>query len=406
MNILLLENSDDKAQQILRHLQRFHHHTASRFCVNDVKKDLQSKKYDALIVDLKVPKSNGTQEDVSHGVKLIQAIFDSTRESLFRPKIVIVLSEYLSDEIRDNLQIYPVSIIPYNPSESWKQQLISRLNYYDRLDYDIAIITAVNVEFEAVKSWGWQARNDIPDLTYYSKNIKNKKGETLKVALVKLKEMGMVCATNTADKIIHYFEPKCIIMTGICAGRKGATALGDIVIASFAWDYGSGSIEEIKQGKSNKIQFKPAPNYIPFSMRRTNIFDYYSSQGIINKLKGNLLLEAKDKLDGELMDVIKREQQRETSLQLGAMATGAAVIKAEQFVTMFVKDQNRKYIGIDMETYGVYYAAKHGGVQEFFSVKCVSDLADSKKSDVYQCYCAKLSAELTLHFIKNKYIAY
>ena len=118
------------------------------------------------------------------------------------------------------------------------------------------------------------------------------------------------------------------------------------------------------------------------------------------------MLEAKDKLDGKLMEVIKKEQQRKTVLHQGAMATGAAVIKAEQFVTMFVEDQNRKYSGIDMETYGVYYAAKHGGIQEFFSIKCVSDLADSGKSDAFQSYCAKLSAEFAQHFIENKYIVY
>ena len=107
-----------------------------------------------LFRSLKVPKKNGKSEDISYGISLIQYIFDGVRDTIYRPKIVIVLSEYLSCETMQSLQAFPISIIPYTPTESWKKPLINRLNYYDRLKYDIAIITAVEVEFEAVKSWG------------------------------------------------------------------------------------------------------------------------------------------------------------------------------------------------------------------------------------------------------------
>lgn len=405
MNILLLENDSTKAQLIIQQLQRFNHDVTSLFCTDDVKNALKSTKYDALIVDLKVPKQNGKPDDVSYGFKLIQYIFDGVRETIFRPKIVIVLSRYLSDEVRENLQSYPVSIIPYESMETWKKTLISRLNYYDKLRYDIAIITAVDVEFKAVKDWGWHTENKIPGFTYYAKDIKNYEGKNLKIVLVKLSEMGMVCATSTTDRIIHYFEPKCIIMVGICAGRKGATNLGDIVVASTAWDYGSGSIEEDKNSKrSKKILFNPAPNYISLSMKHVNVFDWYTSENI-NILKESMLKDAMVKSDGKLIDVISNEQKRTTILHQGAMATGAAVIKAEPFVIKFVKEQNRKYFGLDMETYGVYYAAKHGGVREFFAVKSISDLADTEKDDTYQKYCAKLSAAFILHFITCKYTA-
>ncbi len=178
-----------------------------------------------MIFDLKVPQRNGTSENISHGVKLIQFIFDSVHDTVYRPKIIITLSQYLSDKTIESLQTYPICIIPYTPTETWKKPLISRLNLYDRQKCDIAIITAVDVEFDAVKSWGWEDRHNIPNFTYYYKDIKNHNGKTLKVVLVKLKKMGMVCATNTTDKIIQYFEPTCIIMTGICAGRKNATNL-------------------------------------------------------------------------------------------------------------------------------------------------------------------------------------
>lgn len=404
MNILLLEDVGVKAQRIISHLQRYNHDVISCFCTDDAKKHLRNEKYDALIIDLKVPKTNATDPDVSYGISFIQAIFDSTREVLFNPKIVIVLSEYSDDTIRKCLQSYPLCIIPYTSDEAWKAPLINRLNHYDRRRYDIAIITAVDVEFDAVKSWGWQYGNDIPDFTYYSKDIKNCEGKTLKAVLVKLKDMGMVCATSTTERLIHCFEPKCIIMTGICAGRKDAVSLGDIIVASQAWDYGSGSIEEVPgKRKGSNIVFCPAPNYISMRVKPTNVFDWYTPDKI-NSLKNELMKDAQECHNGKLIDIISIEQNRETKVYQKTMATGAAVIKTEQFTNKFIKEQNRKYMGIDMETYGVYYAAEHGGIKDFFAVKSVSDLADTEKDDVFQSYCARLSAAFALHFIINKYV--
>lgn len=404
MNILLLEDISEKAQLVRGHLQRYHHNVTSCFCADDARADLKKNKYDALIVDLKIPKVNATDSDVSHGITLIQAIFGSTRKAFFRPKIVIVLSQHFDDSIKDSLQTYPICMIPYTVDEAWKTPLINRLNYYDRRRCDIAIITAVDVEFEAVKQWGWQDGSDIPHFTYYSKEITNSEGKVLKAVLVKLKDMGMVCATNTTDRIIHHFEPKCIIMTGICAGRKNAVNLGDIVVASQAWDYGSGSIEEVSKPRNGKdIVFCPAPNYISMKANPTNVFDWYTPEKIC-VLKDELLKDAQESLNVKLLEIAVKEQKRETKVYQKTMATGAAVIKAEQFTNKFIKEQNRKYMGIDMETYGVYYAAEHGGVKEFFAVKAVSDLADTQKNDEFQSYCAKLSAAFALHFITNRYI--
>lgn len=404
MNILLLEDISEKAQLVRGHLQRHNHNVTSCFCADDARAELKKNKYDALIVDLKVPKVNATDSDVSHGITLIQAIFGSTRVAFFRPEIVIVLSQHFDDSVKSSLQTYPICMIPYTVNEAWKTPLINRLDYYDRRRCDIAIITAVDVEFEAVKRWGWQDGRDIPHFTYYSKNITNSEGKVLKAVLVKLKDMGMVCATNTTDRIIHYFGPKCIIMTGICAGRKGAVSLGDLVVASQAWDYGSGSIEEVQKSRNVKdIVFCPAPDYISMKANPTNVFDWYTPEKI-RDLKDGLLKDAQESLNVKLLEIALKERERETKVYQKTMATGAAVIKAEQFTNKFIKEQNRKYLGIDMETYGVYYAAEHGGVKEFFTVKAVSDLADTEKNDEFQSYCAKLSAAFALHFITNRYI--
>ena len=44
------------------------------------------------------------------------------------------------------------------------------------------------------------------------------------------------------------------------------------------------------------------------------------------------------------------------------------------------------YIALDMETYSLYYAAKHAAsdsAKKFLSVKAISDMSDTDKKDIY-----------------------
>ena len=81
------------------------------------------------------------------------------------------------------------------------------------------------------------------------------------------------------------------------------------------------------------------------------------------------------------------------AMRIGPMASGAAVIANKQLANE-VKTHWRKLLGIDMETYGVFYAAQHGSEPKasVFSMKSVTDFADSKKSDEWREYAEYTSA--------------
>ena len=58
---------------------------------------------------------------------------------------------------------------------------------------------------------------------------------------------------------------------------------------------------------------------------------------------------------------------------------------------------NRKLLGIDMETYAVYYAAQNAmNSPKFVSIKAVSDYANQHKNDDYQKYAAFISIQFLL----------
>ncbi len=66
---------------------------------------------------------------------------------------------------------------------------------------------------------------------------------------------------------------------------------------------------------------------------------------------------------------------------------------------------NRKLIGIDMEIYGLFYAAKSFAYLNkpiAFAVKSLSDFADHSKNDKYRMYAAHTSAQFIYQFILTK----
>ncbi len=83
------------------------------------------------------------------------------------------------------------------------------------------------------------------------------------------------------------------------------------------------------------------------------------------------------------------------------MVTGSAVVASKDIQEVF-KGQHRKMAGIDMECYGMYYAASNhaGAPVRALCIKAVSDLADRAKDDDHQQYCSYISAVAMLEVVR------
>ena len=367
--------------------------------LKDAQEAVGKRKYQMIIADLETPVSRRQGEvDKNSGIIFLQYIFQSEGENFFRPDEIVVLTKYADDkELINNIKKFPVSIIMYQErGEEWKIDLSNRIydcnkKYENKVD--IAIMTAVEVEFKAFYNMEeeWEEKSiENESNIYYISCYENKTRGKVKVLLTMLPDMGMVPAADATHRIINLFHPDCIIMSGICGGNKKDVSAGDIVVAEKAWDYGSGSMEEnIDQNGERLINFIPAPEQISVDKMITKEFRQYA-------LDDNLKINIRQKCKMSKFD-------RDIKIKIGGMATGAAVIKNEEFVQKYIKPTHRKYLGIDMETYGLYYAAEHfvNSKMKFVSIKSVSDGADAAKSDEFQEYCAKLSANLTNYFIEN-----
>lgn len=401
MNILIYEDERLKSGEVRDVIENMEqeHEIDIETSLKDVKQRIKKHKYHMIIADLETPigRSDESKEKTA-GIELLQYIFQSEDEFFYKPDEVIVLTQYANDmELIQLIKKYPVSILEYHMRcEEWKYDLINRIydcnkKYENKID--IAIVTAVKTEFDAFYSRKeeWEAVEiDDDSNLYFTMEYPNKSGHNLKVLLVRLPMMGMVPAADVTHRIISKFHPFCIIMSGFCGGNKKEVKPGDIIVAEKAWDYGSGSMENvIDENKQNIISFAPAPVQISADRMIIKEFNKYA-------------------LNEELKNTIRKQCDytkfdRTIDIHIGGMATGAAVIKNEDFINKYIVPANRKYIGIDMETYGMYYAADHfaNASIKFVSIKSVSDGADKYKSDEFQEFCARLAANLTNYFIEN-----
>ena len=386
INLLLIDDNSERVKEIKIILNRFNiklFHAETIREAHNINRDEQN--IDIIIVDLFVPQEI-RYEVQSLGFQFINEIYNPG--NLKRPKHTILVSSYFNDfpNKRDLLRL-PVSIIDTNSDRDWKIELNKLLFKLCVYDCDIAIITAVKNEFDAIYDNNWRQELIVGGLTFYRKIYTNKDNKKISAILVQAESMGMVYAAYTMSILFKYYSPTQVFMIGIAGGNPDDTRYGDIIIAQKAYDYSYGAIKD----KSQKVfGFESDPVTVSASKRLVNIFKSYS----LNNLQKTIMNQID--LDMTL--------ENDIEIKVGAMATGPAVIKSKLFVQEFIKKHYRHYVGIDMETYPIYYFCNERGDVEFLSIKSVTDYADLHKGEKYQKYCAKLSIKLLEYYIENDFI--
>lgn len=368
------------------------------------KKLLLDKQYDLLILDISLPEEFGENPESDGGVKFLEEI--SLAPDFIAPFHIIGLTAYPElkavhgDSFSDSLW----HLIVYEPQyDRWKTQLKKHIDYLIKskneiknpsnikYDYDLAIITALyKVELEEVLKLdtNWVELKLQNDHTVYYTGFFEKDGKRIKVVAAAADQMGLTASTLTCQKLIHNFRPKYLIMTGIAAGIKGKGNFGDIVVADLSWDYGSGKISSDENGY--KFKQDPRPLQLVPELK-----------AIITKVEANHdyvnIIQAKwNTQRGPTVDTVLK-------IVLGPMASGSYVIENLQKVHEVI-DQQRKLVGIDMETYAVFYSAQFATKPKprAMSLKSICDFGDSHKDDRFQSYAAFTSANFLYQLALNE----
>lgn len=241
-----------------------------------------------------------------------------------------------------------------------------------------AIITAVKIETESVhRLYDRWEKIILPDdkQEYYSAAfIRN--GREHKIITAQQNTMGMTAAAHLSSKLINFFRPEYLIMCGIaaCLGPESEYIYGDVIVPDIVWDYSAGKFTT--PGKSaitfGNLGFQPYPNFIA--------------------------------LDDSVLEIVKSlKGHTEFELLIGPMGCGSAVIANREAIETRINSVMPDTLGVDMESYGVFYAAENSSQPrpKAIVIKSICDYADSEKSDKYQKFAAYTSSEFMKRLLEN-----
>lgn len=411
LKVLIVDDTQEKIAEIRKVLAGFvdaPDDVPISGCLRDALKKCARTRYDLVILDLYIPRKAGEIPDPENAKTFLNLIKND--DQLICPVFVIGITR--KEDIagyKDFFESETLKVLFYSENDDlWKGQLKNRLDYLTGVkrnigmsfeyDYDIAIVTALQTPEHAIMmetlsdSWKEVMLCDDNTTTYYETTLQTKKGRQVRCISCYAPQMASVAASALTTKLILRFHPRYLFMTGICAGLKGnKIGFGDILVASQIWDGMSGKFKEREHGVNDpEMIFEPDYRQISLNPALVNI---------VNRLKGNARLceKIKNDFDGEKPDTPLK-------IHVGPMTSVPAVIASEKKIED-LKQHARKIIGLEMESYGVFYAAEHAHYLKpvyTASFKSVSDLADKGKVDDYQPYASYTSAAFAKYIIENE----
>lgn len=409
MKVLVVDDNNDKVISIKNVLLKeaiAEEDIHTVVSVNDAVLKLYKEQYQLMIVDMCLPECFGNPLSENGGLKLLQIVDTDTR--LKPPAMVLILTahEGLIEQYKEELSKCSFEVVRYmDNSEEWKSGIVEKLRYQKRREktpaegrqyqYDLAILTAVTVEAEAVKRLAskWEKVRLENDSTVYWSTEWEVAGKKCKVIRTTLPQMGMVAAATMTSKLIYNFAPRYLFMPGIAAGVKEEYEFGDIIVPKEVKDYCSGKYTTPVEGDKDALK-NPLKYFVPSAASISTDAD------IINMMA--------DSYHDELRQIHSEwpgnDKYKVPSIRTGYMASGDSVIQNAAIVESMIKSHLRHADGIDMEAYGMFYAASQAIKPQPVTVcmKAISDFANKEKSDDHQAYAAYVSANFMKCFVMKE----
>lgn len=237
------------------------------------------------------------------------------------------------------------------------------------------IIYVTEIEKQAVmRMYDWSNLTIEGDDQAYMEAFVERDGRRLRIISAQQDEMGMTASAALTMKMISLFTPEYVIMPGIAAGTGDITdssgqEYGDVLLASSVWNFSNGKYVSPNESEIvfGEVGFNPRPTVVDISG---------------------------DHLD-KILEYIKSDEN-EFCTHFGPLASGTAVVANQTILQKQVLTRFEDTEGVEMESYGVAYAATHAmnPKPHVIIAKSVCDFADERKDDMYQQFAAHTSCGL------------
>ncbi|MFG1608301.1 hypothetical protein [Actinoplanes sp. NPDC049265] len=308
---------------------------------------------------------------------------------------------------------------------------------------DVVVITALKEEYDAARAAAGEVRwsDDDSDPLAPGATAEVPAGDrgTISVALARPVRMGGRGVGPIATALVERLRPACLAMSGVCAGRPGLTAPGDVVVASPAYEW--------DEGRHTPDGFLPAPQQFPLDSRwERAVQDFEPSDlpsfgaatdqdaaiwylerllkgqdprthrararyfppgtwnrrlarladdGLIEWQRSRLVLTdaGRDHIQRELYLAVDGPERLPFVVEAGPMASGSAVV-TDPRIWDHLNVAQRNILAVEMEAATIATIAHERRVPHWLIAKGVMDHADPDKDDRFKPFAAKASAEV------------
>ncbi len=233
-------------------------------------------------------------------------------------------------------------------------------------NFPLGIVTATMDEFESVKGILIEPKEFFEDSFAFYAGLLIGKNRRVKVILPIPLDSGTEAAVVTTTKLITTYKLDYLFMSGIAAGNRNVTKIGDILIAEKSINYNQIVEMEARDG-SRKTKFAQRLLSIDSSLKaQLNMF-----------IGSEHLRQISENAPSKFRDF-------QFTPRLGLMVTGSSLLRSASKMSEINADYQGVH-GLDMETFGFYYAVSTSvkrDIPYFASIKSVSDFGDNTKHDL------------------------
>lgn len=403
IKILLVDDSDLRALDIEKFFDHFFYHCCEFNITKTTDESisiLNKNDFDIIILDLNLPDLNDGANN-SGGRKILSSLKINIDK-----KIIYLTSTEKTKEANIDIIEEDYLVMYKNHDDTWindlKNIFLKRLNelnlshFLHEKQYDIAIITALEDELSTTKKaisddWAkYQLQDD--NNIYFTTKIKNKQGQSASIIATNAHKMGMVHTAITSSKLLNKFNPKLLVMLGICAGKEGSVKIGEIIVAKKIFDYQAGKVEEDEDGK---VTFKADYDERCLDEKYQSIIETFKS-------------EFSHAIRDDWNKFINHDQVSEFPLpkvHIDSMASGSAVMSKKNIFEE-INTFSRKVIALDMEGYAVFVGSnilkKNTTIP--LVIKGVQDYAGNSKNDTYRKYAIYVAARFFYKLCEDSFI--
>ncbi|WP_341668627.1 phosphorylase family protein [Alcaligenes sp. SDU_A2] len=398
MKLLIVDDSHTKVEKVAIAIQHagVEVDIAHETNATSARHRLRTEEFDLLLIDLQLPDIAGASPNQSGGLHFFDLVINDTKTILPGEVLFVTSQTGLEQAGRKEVEqrgsalcVISDGLVDWMSVLVGQIQLAAKRSSRKLLPADVAIITALGSELDAVLKldFGWKNFRVAGDPTLYHRGeIQTQQGKKSIVVASALRK-GMAASAVIATKLALKFKPGILAMTGICAGVKGKTNLGDVVIGDPTWDWGSGKHAHNDEGSP---VFHLSPKQSDLNVDLANRCDEIARCAEFHRnIRANW--------EGAV-------PPGKFGCHIGPMASGASVV-ANSSIAREISAQNRDLIAIEMEAFAVMVAAEYATTSPLLSVavKSVCDYADKDKHDDWQAYAAYTSAQFVAELLRRHF---